>query len=164
MQNPNEKFKEGEVIPINTKCQYRVVDEDDERHENSCFDMCEYRHKGGDWCPTCPNYGRCAETSFHLKLEYFTEEKYGGVAPKIFAERTINNAVSAGLNKYERVINGAKVDIYDILSAYGVDCQAMGHGIKKALMSGKRGYKDSVQDKEEAISSIKRSIEMERSE
>ena len=158
MQNPNLKFKEGEVIPIDTKCQYRVVEYHEERWaEDPCCSCGNYQGHSG-----CKYADRCTETNFILKKEYFTEAKYEDADTQWPKKGDTVVVGVERLNKYERVINGAKVDIYDILSAYGVDCQAMGHGIKKALMSGKRGYKDSVQDKEEAISSIKRSIEMER--
>lgn len=65
-------------------------------------------------------------------------------------------------NKYQRKIKpGIYVDVYDVLKAFNVTCPAMAHGIKKCLASGQRGAKSSVQDKNEAIASIRRSIEME---
>ena len=65
-------------------------------------------------------------------------------------------------NKYQREIKpGVWVDVYDVLQAFNVTCPAMAHGIKKCLAPGQRGAKDSVQDKNEAIASITRSIEME---
>jgi len=72
------------------------------------------------------------------------------------------------VSKYNRKIrdkNGAEitVDVYDVLVAFDVKCPAMQHAIKKMLCSGLRGHKDSTQDKEEAISSINRSIELEKS-
>jgi len=66
------------------------------------------------------------------------------------------------MNKYQREIKkGTFVDVYDVLKAFNVTCPAMQHAIKKCLAPGKRGVKDSIQDKEEAIQSIKRSIELE---
>ncbi len=65
-------------------------------------------------------------------------------------------------NKYQHEIKpGVWVDVYDVIKAFNVTCPAMAHGIKKCLAPGQRGIKDSIQDKNEAISSIKRSIEME---
>ena len=55
-----------------------------------------------------------------------------------------------------------RVDVYDVLQAFNVTCPAMAHGVKKCLAPGQRGVKDSIQDKNEAISSINRSIEMEQ--
>jgi len=76
-----------------------------------------------------------------------------------------------GKNKYQRLIKVIKqddgpdievwVDVYDVLKAFNVICPAMAHGVKKCLAPGQRGVKGSVQDKNEAIASIKRSIEME---
>ena len=71
------------------------------------------------------------------------------------------------MGKYNRKIrdkNGVEItiDVYDVLVAFDVKCPAMQHAIKKMLCSGLRGYKDTTQDKEEAISSIVRSIELEK--
>ena len=66
-------------------------------------------------------------------------------------------------NKYQREIKpGVFVDVYDVLKAFNVTCPAMAHGIKKCLAPGQRGVKDSIQDKNEAIASINRSIQMEQ--
>lgn len=64
-------------------------------------------------------------------------------------------------NKYIRTLKGVDVDVYDVLKAFDVKCPAMQHAIKKMLCSGLRGYKDSTQDKMEAMGSIYRSIELE---
>jgi len=64
-------------------------------------------------------------------------------------------------NKYIRSLKGNDVDVYDVLKAFDVRCPAMQHAIKKMLCSGLRGYKDTEQDKREAIASIIRSIELE---
>lgn len=63
-------------------------------------------------------------------------------------------------NKYQRIIKGVTVDVYDVLAAFGVNCQARGHAIKKLLMAGQRGHKDEVQDLREAVQAIERSIDM----
>lgn len=77
-------------------------------------------------------------------------------------KKELKKSKPANLSKYHKEIKpGVWVDVYDVLTAFEVQCQAMGHGIKKALMPGKRGNKDSVQDKKEAIWSIERSIEKE---
>lgn len=65
------------------------------------------------------------------------------------------------MKKYDRQIKpGVFVDVYDVLLAFDVTCPAMQHAIKKCLAPGKRGYKNTTQDKNEAIASIKRSIEL----
>lgn len=63
------------------------------------------------------------------------------------------------MSKYHRTIKGVTIDIYDILRAYGVTSQPIGHAIKKLLMPGDRGYKDQLQDVQEAKQSIDREIE-----
>ena len=65
-------------------------------------------------------------------------------------------------NKYQRQIRpNVWIDVYDVIDAFGVTCPALAHAIKKCLAPGQRGAKDSIQDKSEAIDSIKRSIEIE---
>lgn len=59
---------------------------------------------------------------------------------------------------YHRTINGAEVDVYDILTAYGVTCPARAHAIKKLLMAGQRGDKSEELDVQEAGQSILRAI------
>ena len=52
------------------------------------------------------------------------------------------------------------VDVYDVLQAFGVDCPALQHAIKKLLCAGLRGNKSAEQDIEEAASSCRRAIEL----
>lgn len=63
-------------------------------------------------------------------------------------------------NKYQRTINGAKVDVYDILLAFGVTCPATQHAIKKLLMPGQRGSKSKLDDLREAGVSVARAVNM----
>ena len=63
-------------------------------------------------------------------------------------------------NKYKVLCKGVEVDVYDILLAYAVTNPADQHAIKKMLMAGKRGVKDEIQDRKEAIQSLKRAIEL----
>jgi hypothetical protein len=60
-------------------------------------------------------------------------------------------------SEHKQIIE-VKVDFYDVIDAFRTDCPAMDHAAKKILAAGKRGYKDSLQDKNEAIQSINRSI------
>ena len=66
-------------------------------------------------------------------------------------------------SKYHVIINGEWCDVYDVLNAFGVSNPADQHAIKKMLMPGKRGHKDGIKDREEAIASLKRAIELEKS-
>jgi len=68
----------------------------------------------------------------------------------------------APLSKYHVLINGKPTDVYDILVAYEVTNPADAHAIKKMLCPGKRGVKDGIQDRTEAIVSLQRAIELEQ--
>lgn len=63
-------------------------------------------------------------------------------------------------NKYQRNLKGVDVDVYDILQAFQVNCPATQHAIKKLLMAGDRGAKDTLTDLGEAKQSIDRAIEL----
>jgi hypothetical protein len=52
------------------------------------------------------------------------------------------------------------VDVYDVLEAFGVDCPALQHAIKKLLCAGLRGAKSAEQDISEAANSCRRAIEL----
>lgn len=63
--------------------------------------------------------------------------------------------------KYDREIRtGVFVDVYDVLSAWEVTDPAIQHAIKKCLQPGARGVKSCRQDVEEAIASLKRSLDL----
>lgn len=72
-------------------------------------------------------------------------------------------------NKYKRQIavtlkNGqiatGSVDVYDVIEAWGVQCPALQHLIKKALQPGARGHKSFEQDLKDIEASAKRAIEL----
>ena len=65
-------------------------------------------------------------------------------------------------SKYHVQIKGQWVDVYDILTAYSVTNPADAHAIKKMLCPGRRGAKDGIQDRQEAIVSLQRAIELEQ--
>lgn len=60
--------------------------------------------------------------------------------------------------------NTTKVDVYDILVGFEVTNPAIQHAIKKLLVAGRRGAKDTVQDYKEAIASIERGIDLIKAE
>ena len=68
----------------------------------------------------------------------------------------------AAASKYHVQIKGQWVDVYDILAAYNVTNPADAHAIKKMLCPGQRGAKDGIQDRQEAIVSLQRAIELEQ--
>ena len=65
-------------------------------------------------------------------------------------------------NKYQRNINGATADVYDVLLAWDVRNPAVQHAIKKLLQPGTRGHKDVITDLREAMASVERAIELEQ--
>jgi hypothetical protein len=65
-------------------------------------------------------------------------------------------------SKYHVQIKGQWVDVYDILAEYNVTNPADAHAIKKMLCPGQRGAKDGIKDRQEAIVSLQRAIELEQ--
>lgn len=61
-------------------------------------------------------------------------------------------------------VDGRKiqVDIYAVLEAFGVHCQARGHAIKKLLMAGERGKGTVMQDLIGVEAALSRAIELQR--
>lgn len=72
-------------------------------------------------------------------------------------------AYLAKKNKYARICKGLPVDVYDVLQAFAVTNPATQHAVKKLLCAGLRGHKDKMQDLTEALKSIERAIELEKS-
>ena len=66
-------------------------------------------------------------------------------------------------NKYSRSIGACrcKVDVYDVLEAFGVTCPARQHAIKKLLCAGQRGKGDVSQDLAEAEAAVARARTLE---
>lgn len=72
-----------------------------------------------------------------------------------------------GRTKYDRCVNpkavdiaGIYIDVYDVLVAFDVKCPARQHAIKKLLCAGLRGKGDEMQDLNESIVAINRSIQI----
>lgn len=75
--------------------------------------------------------------------------------------------------KYLRWISGAagplingtpisiQVDVYCVLEAFGITCQATGHALKKLLCAGDRGKGDRLADLKGALAAVNRAIELE---
>ena len=62
---------------------------------------------------------------------------------------------------YKKDVSHLKiVDVYRVLELFDVKSHAVGHAIKKLLLSGDRGAKDEAQDIQEAIDSLVRYQEM----
>jgi hypothetical protein len=73
---------------------------------------------------------------------------------------TDSRYVTSPRNKYDREIApGIYCDVYDVLRAFNVTDQALGHLIKKALAVGQRGHKDASEDYRDILASAKRANE-----
>ena len=64
-------------------------------------------------------------------------------------------------NKYQRLVKGQWIDVYDILDAFDVINPALQHLIKKALLPGGRGHKTREEDLREILASARRAIKLE---
>lgn len=66
-------------------------------------------------------------------------------------------------NIYDAVTNEVigRVDVYEVLEAFNVTSQPIGHAIKKLLACGQRGKGDAIADLEGAIAAIKRAINIQ---
>lgn len=53
------------------------------------------------------------------------------------------------------------LDIYDILDRFNITSPPVQHAVKKLLVAGERGVKDTILDLQEARSSITRAIQQE---
>lgn len=67
------------------------------------------------------------------------------------------------MDKYNRIVKGGvSIDVYDVLYGFEVNNPAVAHAVKKLLAPGLRGYKDKIQDLQEAIVSLERAIILEK--
>lgn len=83
-------------------------------------------------------------------------------APPVVEENAVHDEPDAPRSKYHRNVKGVEIDVYDVLTAFGVTNPATAHAIKKLLMPGNRGHKDTITDLREAMLSIVRAIELEQ--
>jgi hypothetical protein len=49
------------------------------------------------------------------------------------------------------------IDVYDVLAEFNINNPALQHGMKKILMCGRRGHKDTTEDLYDIISALSRS-------
>jgi hypothetical protein len=62
---------------------------------------------------------------------------------------------------YYKSVEGLKfVDVYRVLDLFAVFHPALQHAIKKLLVCGRRGGKDSIKDVQEAIAALQRYLDM----
>lgn len=63
--------------------------------------------------------------------------------------------------KYHRAINGFWVDVYDFIYAFNITNPGDQNAIKKLATPGTGGLKTANEDREEAIKSVKKAIQLE---
>lgn len=70
--------------------------------------------------------------------------------------------MSNGYNHYFKSVQGlTHIDVYRVLSLFEVTNPAIAHAVKKLLVAGGRGAKDTKKDVAEAIVSLKRWEQMQ---
>tara|TARA_R110002153_G_scaffold25210_6_gene80205 strand:+ start:4860 stop:5294 length:435 start_codon:yes stop_codon:yes gene_type:complete len=97
----------------------------------------------------------CAEI---IEIESFFEE---GEDQALITTDTIT--ADKGLQRthyHVEIVPGVLVDVYDVLTAWGVTNPAYQHLIKKALKPGNRGHKDMVTDAQDIIDSAIRAKQL----
>ena len=119
----------------------RILFRDENGHPVFCY---EHKHL------IIPSYTKTQWLRARQDLGYESGEKVGAKD---------DNPLTP--SKYHRQIKGVYVDVYDILHAFGITNPGDQHAIKKMLQPGKRGSKDALQDREEAIVSLERANELE---
>lgn len=70
----------------------------------------------------------------------------------------------AALAKGERKPVAVVVDVYEVLRAFGVNCPATAHAVKKQLCPGQRGKGSKWMDLTEAVQSGERAIQLQETE
>lgn len=93
----------------------------------------------------------------HIEDESVLTKKWLYMTEEMIQELTVDRG-----EKYRRDLKGVRVDVYDVLNAFGVTCSATQHAIKKLLMPGARGGKSRIKDLQEAEVSVRRAIELEQ--
>ena len=61
---------------------------------------------------------------------------------------------------FKSVAHLSDVDVYRVLDIFQVTDQALGHAIKKLMVAGGRGAKDTRKDIQEAVDTLQRKLEM----
>lgn len=83
---------------------------------------------------------------------------YGSMAG---VARKLKETGARKYNHYFKDVSHLKyIDVYRVLSLFGVTDEPIAHAVKKLLVSGNRGHKDKAKDVQEAIDSLKRYKQM----
>lgn len=115
--------------------------------------------------PSAPERTTSDEKQKEVSMSHYDEQREQEEAKRIMEQREKQEASRVALtHKYERLIIGKRksgncvIDVYRVIDAYGIQCPAVAHALKKLLCTGTRGYKDYPQDLVEAIRSIEEAL------
>ena len=125
-----------------------------DQYDNGMFYGCRWSSKN-TWTRTIT----CAELMPRIEIE---KNALLQKMQKSLDDTDVSSYSVAAKSKYHREIKpGVWVDVNDVLDAFDPDNRnaADDHAIKKMLLPGKRGHKDGIKDRSEAIQSLQRSIQ-----
>lgn len=112
----------------------------------SCFGWFQ-KHQSRS-CSTCVVYEGCIEVSA-VKAE-----------TKLYRKTDWEPPVANHGHYFKSVANLDEIDVYRVLSLYGVTDPCLQHAVKKLLVAGGRGLKGADKDIQEAIDTLQRWQEM----
>jgi len=112
-----------------------------------------------------PERATSDEKQKEVSMSHYDKQREQEEAKRIMEQREKQEASRVALtHKYERLIIGKRksgncvIDVYRVIDAYGIQCPAIAHALKKLLCTGTRGHKDYAQDLVEAIKSIEEAL------
>ena len=154
------KYKVGEKVRVKSleelKNNYLYVE----------LDNTIYEKKEGKGCSFVGRMFKYCGDIISIDAIYPEGEYEDNSIPYWFADWMLEDVVetikpnSTPRNKYDReILPNTYVDVYDVLRAFEVTDQALGHLIKKALAVGKRGHKTAEQDYKDILDSAQRAYE-----
>lgn len=130
-----------------------------------------YKTCGGDVVGPMRKYPTATRPAYGVDEENYLWNEFGMLISGSISGGDIVEEVteeSQDPNPYTRTIptypDGTS-DIYCVLKGYEVTCPAIAHAVKKLLAPGCRsGGKSYIQDLEEAMQSIQKAIDLEKSQ
>ena len=155
------KYKVGDKVRVKSL---------EELRNNYYIDSCDYIYEtkeffNGSIYFSSNMYHLC-ENEYTINKVKNNKYRFENVESFIFEDWKLEDVVetitpnSTPRNKYDReIIKGVYVDVYDVLRAFEVTDQALGHLIKKALAVGKRGHKTAGQDYKDILDSAQRAYD-----
>lgn len=156
------KYKVGDMVRVKSleelKKNYLYIENE---NENVIFE----KEEGEDCVFISAMYKYCGDI---ISIDYiYSDRDYKNKNIRYtFADWMLEDVVeeikpnSIPRNKYDReILPNTYVDVYDVLRAFEVTDQALGHLIKKALAVGKRGHKTAEQDYKDILDSAQRAYD-----